>query len=501
MENILLLNNISRAFPGVQALDDVSFAVQKGTVHALVGENGAGKSTLMKILAGALAPDSGSIIYSGAPFSPASPCDSIRAGISTIYQEFNLLSLRSVSANVTLGMEPARLGVLQTRVAKELVARTLAQLNASHIPVNAQVGWLKVSEKQIVEIAKALMRECRLLIMDEPTASLSASEAQALFDIIQRLREQGVTILYISHRLEEIFSLADNVTVLRDGRHILTAPVAEVTTESLITAMIGRKVEGIFPPKNQNIGDEILRVEHLSSGNLFSDVSFSLHAGEVVAITGLTGSGKTEIGKALFGDMHITSGKVYFSKKEVRPNPANALACRIGYMPEDRKREGLLEELSIQRNIALPILDRITSLLGVIKPGEERKAAQTQVDNLHIRTPSLRQVVRNLSGGNQQKVSLGKWLATGSETLILMEPTQGIDIAVKFEIYNLIARLSAEGVGILLVSSEMQEVLGLAHRIIVMCNGTLMANLDGGATNSEEILQFMFGQKKEALNG
>jgi ABC-type sugar transport system ATPase subunit len=497
MDNILTLSHISRSFPGVKALDDVSFEVARGTVHALVGANGAGKSTLMKIISGALAPDSGQILFENEDYSPPDPSAAIKLGVSTIYQELNLLPTRTVVANITVGKEPERFGFLDQKSAKDKAEKVLAQLNSAHIPLNAFVGDLKVSEKQVVEIAKALISQCKLLIMDEPTAALNDAEINALFKIIKDLKDHGVTILYVSHRLKEIFKLADCVSVLRDGKHVRTSPVSQVTPDSLIRDMIGRIIEGVFPPKNKDLGDEVLRVERLTSSNIFGDISFSVHRGEVVAVTGLAGSGKVELGKALIGDWPIESGQVFLRNTIIKPDPSRAKAARFGYMPEDRKKEGVLEELSVQRNISLPSLSEISRFFGFIRFTKETELAQRQVDELDIKTPSLMQLVRNLSGGNQQKVSLAKWLATGSEILLLVEPTQGIDVRVKFEIYKLINKLSSEGVAIVLLSSEISEILGLAHTIVVLYNGQVQAMVNGDQTNEEEILQYIFGQKKE----
>jgi ABC-type sugar transport system ATPase subunit len=357
------------------------------------------------------------------------------------------------------------------------------------------LGRLKVSEKQIVEISKALLSDCTLLIMDEPTAALNNTEAEALFEIINSLRDQGVAILYISHRLAEIFRLADEITVLRDGHHISTRAAAQTNTDMLITDMIGRKLQGIFPERNSTIGEEVLSTTGLTSSGGFEGVDLSLHAGEVLAVTGLVGSGITELGKSLFGDYPIETGEIRWFGSVIKPSPANAVAARIGYLPEDRKIEGILGELSVRRNITLPILDRLTNYLGFVKKSNEYRVAVRQTGNLKIKTPNLEQLVRNLSGGNQQKVALAKWLASEAQILILMEPTQGIDVSVKFEIYELIAHLSRQGVGILLISSEILEILGLAHRIFVMRNSKIVSELAGDHTNMEEILRYAMGQK------
>jgi ribose transport system ATP-binding protein len=496
----LSLQHISRSFPGVLALDDISLEVEQGTIHALVGANGAGKSTLIKILAGALAPDAGKMIYENKPYAPEDPSAAIRAGISTIYQELNLLPTRSVAANINIGKEPGRFGFLDEKAQYRRAAHALTRLGARSIPLQVAVGDLKVGEKQIIEIAKALVSQSTLLIMDEPTAALNESEIAFLFQIIRDLKKQGVTILYVSHRLKEIFTLADVVSILRDGKLVLTAPVAGVTPDSLINAMTGRKIAGAFPEKNRTLGGEILRVEDLSSDRIFENINFSIRHGEVVGITGLAGSGKVELGKALIGDFPIHSGRIFLKGEFFKPSPFKAKRAHFGYMPEDRKKEGVLEELPVQRNVSLPSLSELSRLLGFIDFSKERSLAQQEVDELDIKTPSLNQLVRNLSGGNQQKVSLAKWLATGSEILLLIEPTQGIDVGVKFEIYKLIQRLSSQGKTIILVSSEISEIIGLAHSIIVLFNGRIQAHLLGEPVNEEEILQYIFGQKQKEIS-
>ena len=501
----LALRALSKRFPGVQALDAVSFEVQAGHVHALVGENGAGKSTLIKILSGAIPRDSGEITLDSAPYRPRDPKDAFAAGISTIYQELNLLPTRSVMHNVLLGREPTRgggragmPGVLDYAAMRRQTADMLATLRAAHIDLNAKVEDLKVSEKQLVEIARSLLRRATLLIMDEPTSALNQQEVDALFAVIGILKAQGVTVLYVSHRLEEIFQLADAVTVLRDGAHIRTAPIADVTPDALITDMIGRRLEAAFPARHPAAGEVVLRAEGLTAADgAFADVSFALRAGEVLAVTGLGGSGKTELGKALFGDYALRAGEILVNGRAFRPSPTAAIAAGIIYIPEDRKVEGVIQNLGVGRNISLAVLRRLARL-GVIDRAKERATAQAQVDGLAIKTPSLAQQVGNLSGGNQQKVALGKWLAVGARIFILMEPTQGIDVGVKFEIYDLIARLSREGAAILLISSEMPEVLGLAHRILVMRNGAVAAELDGATATAEMVLRHALGAQAVA---
>lgn len=494
---ILELTGVSRSFPGVQALDDVSFGVSPGTVHAIVGENGAGKSTLIKILSGALAPDQGEIRYNGEIYHPRNPKEAIQAGITTIYQELNLLDYRSVVENVTLGQEPSRWGLVDFDAMRLRVSQVFHRLKAEHLPLDRPLETLKVSEKQIVEISKALINRSRCLIMDEPTAPLNAEEAEALFEIIETLKSEGVTIVYVSHRLNEIFRLADNITVLRDGHHIRTSPRAETNQDQLITDMIGRKLAGVFPPRNRQLGEVVLKVENLTRLKAFYGVSFELHAGEIFAITGVSGSGKTELGKALFGDWPVDSGTIYLQGRPVRMSPARAVKFGIGYVAEDRKSEGVIQELSVRRNLTLPILSRLANQAGLLQEKLEDQAARQQIDSLAIKTPSLRQTLGNLSGGNQQKVSLGKWLASQARIFILLEPTQGIDVAVKFEFYHLINRLSMQGVAFILISSEIGEILGLAHRIMVMREGEVAAKLVGEQTDSEEILRYAMGTMEE----
>jgi ABC-type sugar transport system ATPase subunit len=491
----LALNDVSKGFPGVQALDSVSFEIKSGHLHALVGENGAGKSTLIKILSAAIQRDSGHMLLDGTPYNPRNPRDAFAAGISTIYQESNLLLTRSVMSNIMLGKEPRRIpGVVDYNVMRLKTEEILATLKAEHIDVTTLVEELKVSEKQLVEIARALLNEATLFIMDEPTAALNRQEVNALFEVIAVLKARGATILYVSHRLEEIFQLADEVTVLRDGAHIRTAPISEVTADSLITDMIGRRLDAVFPERNTSPGEEVLSVNGLST-SVFTNVSFSLRAGEVLAITGVGGSGKTELGKALFGDHPIRAGQITVNGEALRANPSSAIAAGVICVPEDRKIEGVIQNLDVKRNISLAMLGRVARL-GVINRAEERAVAEAQVRDLDIKTPSLAQEVGNLSGGNQQKVALGKWLAAGARIFILMEPTQGIDVGVKFEVYELVARLSREGAAVILISSELPEVLGLAHRVLVMRNGALAAELDGFTTDAEEILRHALGADK-----
>jgi len=489
------IENVSKSYGAVHALKQVSFAVQRGHVHALLGENGAGKSTLIKILAGAEHSDSGEIRLDGALYQPKNPKAALAAGISTIYQVFNLLPDRTLMHNILLGKEPRNTwGLLDMKAMRTQTRTILARLNASHLDPDMRVTDLRVGDKQIIEIARALLNQSQVVIMDEPTSALNLSEADALFKVIDLLKSQGVTILYVSHRLDEIFRLADQVTVLRDGTHISTQAIANVTRGSLVEDMIGRKLTGVFPERSHHGTQEVLRADGLSVRSALHDISFSLHAGEILAIAGLSGSGKTELGKAIYGDLQLERGQIWLHGKPFKPSPMNALQHGLIYLPEDRKAEGVIGELSVRRNIALPILKRIANPFGFIDEQQESTVAQAQIETLDIKTPNADQLVINLSGGNQQKVALAKCLAVHPEIFILMEPTQGIDIGVKFDLYQFIADQAAQGRSILLISSEVTEILGLAHRILVMRDGRIAGELEGATATQDKILRCALGE-------
>jgi len=489
MAVLLQLDRICRAFSGVMALDKVSFAIEAGSVHAIIGENGAGKSTLIKIIAGALEPDSGVMTLSDQPYQPYNPHQAIAAGIATLHQELNLLPTRSVVANLTLGKEPARCGVIDRKQANAAARRVLDLLDAAYLPLDMPLEQLSLSEKQLVAIAKTLLDECHILIMDEPTAALNSAEVEALFKVMQLLKARGVTVIYVSHRLAEIFQIADVVTVLRDGQHIRTIPLSETTPDELIADMLGRSLQNVFPPRHTQLGEVVLSVEHASATRAFDDVSFQLRAGEVLAITGLAGSGRTELGRALFGAWPLDRGSIRWFDAEGCIAPARAVAAGVGLVPEDRKAEGLLFDEPVQRNVTLAALAHLLKRWGVIDRSGERQTAQRQADTLRIKAPSLSAPVRILSGGNQQKTVLARWLAIGARALILLEPTQGIDVGVKVEIYELIARLAQAGTAIVLVSAEWSEVAGLAHRVLVLREGRLIAELHGTQVEAAAILR------------
>lgn len=498
-KQFIIIQNINKTYPGVQALRSVSFDISDGQVHAIVGENGAGKSTLIKILSGAEMPDpGGQILIHGVQYRPQNPTDAFLANISTIYQTFNLMPDRTVMHNIMVGKEPTKNGRLDLKQMQAISSKVLETLDASHIQPGRYVRDLKVGEKQVVEIAKALVNESKLLIMDEPTSALNQTEAEALFRNIVKMRDSGVTVLYVSHRLDEIFTLADTVTVLRDGEHISTRPIQEVTRDSLIFDMIGRELVNVFPERKSTSGREVLRVEELSSGDVLRAINLTLHEGEILAVTGLSGSGKTELGKALYGDLRIDSGTIKINGSPTTPEPYRSITHRINYLPEDRKSDGILTELSVRRNISLSVLPtRIANRIGILSKERERKIVQEQITSLDIKTPSMEQMVVNLSGGNQQKVILGRCLASNPNVFILMEPTQGIDVGVKFEVYQFIVDQAAEGRAILMISSELAEILGIAHRILVMHDGQILADLDAMQTDQEEILRFALGEESE----
>jgi ABC-type sugar transport system ATPase subunit len=494
--SFLEIRGLSKAYPGAQALHDITLSVERCHVHALLGENGAGKSTLIRLLSGVEIPDSGTIMLDGQRYAPRDPKAALEAGVTTIYQVFNLLPDRSVMHNILLGSEPrTRYGLIDYAQMRRIANDLLERLHVGYLDPAALVGTLRVGEKQVIEIARALAHDSRLLIMDEPTSALNQTEAEALFRIVETLKASGVTVLYISHRLDEIFRLADDVTVLRDGAHIVTRPMAGVTRDDLIEAMIGRKLTDIFPPRPPVQAQRTPRLEarDLHATGLHG-VSFTLYAGEVLGVAGLSGSGKTELGKALYGDLPLTHGSLSLDGLPYRPSPRRALQGGMSYLPEDRKTEGMLQEVNVRRNLTLGVLDRIDNRFGMIDRAEERRIAQTQIDALEIKTPSMEQIALHLSGGNQQKVALGKCLAAEPSIFILMEPTQGIDVGVKVELYRFIAEQAAAGKAVLLVSSELNELLGLAHRILVMRDGRITAEIDGASAQQADVLIPMVGQ-------
>lgn len=494
-DNILELKNLTKTYPGVVALDSMNLQVRRGEVHAIVGENGAGKSTLIKSITGAIVPDSGTIIFDGKSHSHMTPKGAQDAGIGVIYQEFNLVPGLSVAENIFLGNYAKERGLvdfkLMNQKAKEAMQTIGVQLNPD------QAVWtLTVGHQQIVEILRSLVKNIKLLIMDEPTAPLTTSEVRQLFEIIQSLRQQGVTIIYISHRLEEIFELANRVTVMRDGQYITTLEVAETNKQELIRYMVGRELSNKFPEREIPLGGEVLRVEHLT-GNGVEDINFNLHKGEILGFAGLLGCGRTETIELLYGARKKESGRIFLEGKEVDiKSTSEAVNLGLGLVPEDRKRTGAFLYASIMWNISIGCLKKKLMKSIVVDTKKERALAEEYEQKLRIKTPSLDQLVANLSGGNQQKVVVAKMLAMDAEILIFDEPTRGIDVGAKQEIYQLIRELVNEGKSVIMISSEMEEVLGLSDRIVVLHEGHQMGILNRDEFSQERVLTLASGVRE-----
>jgi ribose transport system ATP-binding protein len=489
----LEMRGIRKSFPGVAALDGVDLVVSKGEVHVLLGENGAGKSTLMKVLSGALKKDAGEIRLDGRAVEIESPRHAQRLGISIIYQELNLVPQLSAAENIFLGKEPRRFGIVDRRRMRLAAERLLSGL-AVRIDPRTPVRELGIAQQQMVEVAKALSENARLLIMDEPTSALTQSEIDELFKTIERLVSQGTAIVYISHRMEEVTRIGHRVSVLRDGRHVATRRVSEVSIGELIRLMANRELTEHYPRRRTPPGDELLRVEALRRAGVLHDVSFSLRAGEVLGIAGLLGAGRTELARAIVGADRPDSGRVLIRGKELRARqPGDAIRRGIGFLPEDRKTQGLVLGLSVLRNLALPSTERLARA-GIVNGAREASLAGRQVDELRIKTPGLAQRVRLLSGGNQQKLVLGKWLAADAQILIVDEPTRGIDVSAKVEIYELMNRLTAAGAAILMISSDLPEVLGMSDRILVMRAGRVQAEFEAARASQEQVLHAALGQ-------
>jgi rhamnose transport system ATP-binding protein len=494
VSTLLKLAGICKAFAGVQALKEVSFELRAGEVHALVGENGAGKSTLVKVITGAHAPDEGTIEIQGVPIADNDPVRARDLGIAAIYQQPALLPDLTVAENIAIGQEPRewwrRVHWVERRQRASVL---LARIGAAIEPA-AEVRGLSMPEQQLVEIARALGAEARILIMDEPTASLSDQEVDRLFRVIRELKAQGVGIVYISHRLEELPQVADRVTALRDGHLVGTWPMAEVSRSELIRMMVGRELSAVFPKSALDTGEVVLDVQGL--GNRSSgvhDVDLSVRVGEVLGLAGLVGAGRTELARILFGLTPADSGTIQLRGRPVLiDSPARAVALGIAYVPEDRRRHGVILQMSTIANTTLATL-RAHSRLGLIDPGLERATAERSVGQLGIKTPTLETLVGQLSGGNQQKVALARWLASHPAVLILDEPTQGVDIGAKAEIHRLMNDLARRGMGILMISSELPEILGMSDRIAVMHGGTIVAVRDRVGVTQEAILEWALG--------
>ncbi len=490
---LLRMEHISKSFSGVHALRDVQLEVRAGEVHALMGENGAGKSTLMKILSGIYKPDAGSIKVDGEPAEISGPDQARALGISIIHQELNLSPNLSVAENIYMGREPrSRFGLIDFRRMEADAARVLKEVGAAFSPATL-VGTLSTGPQQLVEIAKSLSQNAHLLIMDEPTAALSERESQKLFEIIRALRGRGIAIIYISHRMAEVYALADRVTVLRDGQYVATRDRAELTPDELIRLMVGRPLDDLFAREPAAAGDAALEVRGLTDGGFLQPCSLTLRRGEVVGLAGLIGAGRTELARLIFGADRSRAGEILVEGRPVAiRQPRDAIRAGIGLVPESRKEQGLFLQMAVGENIVIADLPELSSG-GIISRVRARRTANEQVRSLHIKAASLDLGVGSLSGGNQQKVVLAKWLTLRPKVLILDEPTRGVDVGAKAEIYRIISRLAQEGVAILMISSELPEVLGMSDRILVMHEGRIAGELPGGAAQ-EDVMTYAAGR-------
>lgn len=494
MKPLLRVIEVTKEFPGVKALSNVSIDFYPGEVHAIVGENGAGKSTLMKIIAGVYKPTSGKIIFDDKECEWKHPSEAIKEGIVTIFQELSVMENLSVAENLFLGSEPkmgsfVKFGKLYTS-AKEFLKEFDLRINP-----NEKLGKFTLGIQQMVEIARATYKESRVIIMDEPTSSLPQKDVAKLFEVIKHLKEKGVTIIFISHRLEEIFEIADKVSILRDGELIETREISNVTIDEVVEMMIGRKIENFYIKKTHKIGNVVLKVEQLS-GDVFEDVSFEVREGEILGFSGLIGAGRTEIMETIIGLRKKKSGQIYIDNEEVEiKNPLDAMKLGIGMVPEDRKRKGLILIHSVKDNITLPSLDKLKKFVFVNEKSE-RELTKWAIDTFNIKTPSMNRKVNFLSGGNQQKIVVAKWVALKPKILILDEPTRGIDVGAKTEIYELISDLANQGMAIIMISSDLPEILQISDRIAVMAYGHLTGILSSKEANQEKIMKLATQKEK-----
>lgn len=491
-DNILEIQNLTKTYPGVVALNNVSLQVRRGEIHAIMGENGAGKSTLIKSITGAIQPDSGIIRFDGKEFTQLTPELSAKVGIGAIYQEFNLVYQLSVAENIFLGNYPMKNGLVDHKKMNENAAAVLERIGVP-IPPKASVASQTVGRQQIVEIARSLVKDIKLLIMDEPSAPLTTAEVEQMLAIVRSLRDQGITIIYISHRMEEIMGLADRISVFRDGQYITTLVSKETSMAELIRHMVGRELNTEFPQRQTPIGEEVLRVEGLT-GNGVTNINFSLHKGEIVGFAGLLGAGRTETMELIFGAAKTRSGKIFLNGEEVHiKNTADALDRGIGLIPEDRKRHGVFLPMSIAWNVSISSIKK-KLMRGIIVDKKKEKALSTEyIAKLQVKTPSMNQPVAKLSGGNQQKVVVAKVMATDADIMIFDEPTRGIDVGAKQEMYQLIRQMAEDGNSIIMVSSEMAEIIGLSDRVVVLHEGEQMGILERSELTQERILTLASG--------
>ncbi|HEX2916063.1 MAG TPA: sugar ABC transporter ATP-binding protein [Chloroflexia bacterium] len=484
---VVQVQNVSKSFGGVHALKDVHFEIFPGEVHAILGENGAGKSTLIKIITGVQQPDSGQIFLEGKPVRFANTREAQTNGIAAIYQEPSLFPDLDIAENILVGRQPMSRRGVDWKLMYQEASRLLQRLGSSLNP-RTKARELSVAQQQVVEIARALSINAKVLIMDEPTSSLTQGEVEELFTIVRQLRAAGTAVVFISHRLEELFALADRVTTLRDGSYVGTRDMSNVTTEELIRMMVGRNLDQLFPKQAVTAGEVVLEVEGLSVEGAFSDVSFQLRRGEIVGMSGLIGAGRTNVARAIFGIEPATAGTIRLDGKPVTiKNPETAMKLGIGYVPEDRKEHGLVLDMSIAQNITLPVLSKF-STLGWLHAKREQQAALVSSKQLEVKMSGIDQKAGQLSGGNQQKVVLSKWLSTKPRVLILDEPTRGIDVGTKAAVHQLMSNLAAEGMAILMISSELPEVLGMSDRILVMRSGHLTGQFSRAEATQEKLM-------------
>lgn len=489
-EVIVSMENITKTFPGVKALDGVQFHLRAGMVEALLGENGAGKSTLMKILSGVYTRDGGSLEIFGKSYDDLTPKTAAQAGVAIIHQELNMCRHLSVAENMFLGREKTR-GISLNNAQMEKEARNILGELGMDINPRQTVGELTVAKQQMIEIAKALSVNAKILIMDEPTSALTSKEIEDLFRIIHKLKKDGCGIVYISHRLEELQHITDHVTIMRDGQYITEGDFSSMSMDEIIQNMVGREIKEKFPRVECKKGKKVFEVKNLNAGKLVRNIDFSLYEGEIVGVAGLMGAGRTETTRAIFGVDPKESGEIYLEGKKVEINkPMDAIKAGIVLAPEDRKKDGLCTKLSIRQNLALPNLDLLCNKAGVINASKEDALCEKAVNDLLIKVASLDSNADTLSGGNQQKVVVGKWLARNSKVVIFDEPTRGIDVGAKVEIYHLMNKLKQQGIAVMFVSSEMPEVMGIADRILVMCDGRITGEVMAKETTQNEILSY-----------
>jgi len=484
---ILIINEVSKSFPGVKALDRASLEIFRGTIHGIVGENGAGKSTLMKILSGVYRKDSGEIVFDGKKIEDITPIQSMKMGLSIIYQELNLVNTMTVGENIFLG----RFSEMGGRKGVHSKARILLDSIGCKIDTQKEVSELSVSNKQMIEIAKALSFDSKLIIMDEPSSSLSSDEMQELIKIIHDLKNKGITIIYITHKLDEIFNFCDVVTIMRDGHVIDTRNVSDISRNEMISMMVGRKVENEYPPRPNCVGETILEIENINT-KLLKNIHLTLKKGEILGIVGLVGSGRTEIARAIFGADKVKHKSIQIDGESIRiNNPINAIKNGLAMVPEDRKIQGLLLQFSVLKNISVASLENL-SHFGFIREKEEEIIGERQIRTLNIKTPNGKTKIQMLSGGNQQKAVLGRWLELKPKILILDEPTKGIDVGAKYEIYVLMKKIVEDGGSIILISSELHEVINMSNRIITICEGRITGEFNPLQASADEIMAGAF---------